>query len=318
MSPLPLGEGRGEGSGRSRAPVHHNPRARPWPAVCIAPREDPSVCGPCATPGPPPGRRQMSTAVPTAVPIVVQKYGGSSVADVEKIRKVARAGEGHARRGLPGGGGGLAPWATPPTSCWRWPSRCRRIRRGASWTCCSPAASASPWRCCRWRCTSWACRRSASPAARAASSPTTRTRRRASWRCGRTASRTSWRRARWSSSRATRASPTSGRSRRWGAAARTPRRWRWRRRWARRLRDLLRRGRRLLRGPAGGRRTRGSWTELTYDEMQELASAGAKVLNAQAVEFAKAKGIVILAQHGARAGHGHGGAGARGRRRTRG
>ncbi|MBF5042513.1 aspartate kinase [Aggregicoccus sp. 17bor-14] len=36
--------------------------------------------------------------------------------------------------------------------------------------------------------------------------------------------------------------------------------------------------------------------QLTYDEMQELASAGAKVLNAQAVEFAKAKGIVILAK----------------------
>ncbi len=35
---------------------------------------------------------------------------------------------------------------------------------------------------------------------------------------------------------------------------------------------------------------------LSYDEMQELASAGAKVLNAQAVEFAKARGIVILAR----------------------
>jgi aspartate kinase len=35
---------------------------------------------------------------------------------------------------------------------------------------------------------------------------------------------------------------------------------------------------------------------LSYDEMQELATAGAKVLNAQAVEFAKDKGIVILAR----------------------
>ncbi|MFZ5470729.1 MAG: aspartate kinase [Myxococcota bacterium] len=35
---------------------------------------------------------------------------------------------------------------------------------------------------------------------------------------------------------------------------------------------------------------------LSYDEMQELASAGAKVLNATAVEFAKQKGIVILAK----------------------
>jgi aspartate kinase len=44
--------------------------------------------------------------------------------------------------------------------------------------------------------------------------------------------------------------------------------------------------------------------QLTYDEMQELASAGAKVLNAQAVEFAKAKGIVILAKTAHAAGTG--------------
>ncbi|AGC46639.1 aspartate kinase [Myxococcus stipitatus DSM 14675] len=35
---------------------------------------------------------------------------------------------------------------------------------------------------------------------------------------------------------------------------------------------------------------------LSYDEMQELASAGAKVLNAQAVEWAKSRGIAILAR----------------------
>lgn len=35
--------------------------------------------------------------------------------------------------------------------------------------------------------------------------------------------------------------------------------------------------------------------ELTHEEMQELAVAGAKVLNAQAVQFAKAKGIAIYA-----------------------
>ena len=35
---------------------------------------------------------------------------------------------------------------------------------------------------------------------------------------------------------------------------------------------------------------------LSYDEMQELAHAGARVLNAQAVQFAKEKGIVILAR----------------------
>lgn len=36
--------------------------------------------------------------------------------------------------------------------------------------------------------------------------------------------------------------------------------------------------------------------EISYEEMQELAEAGAKVLNAQAVEFAKDKGIAIYAR----------------------
>lgn len=36
--------------------------------------------------------------------------------------------------------------------------------------------------------------------------------------------------------------------------------------------------------------------ELTYEEMQELAAAGARVLNAQAVQFAKARGIAIFAR----------------------
>ena len=42
-------------------------------------------------------------------------------------------------------------WATRPTSCSTSPSRCRRCRRAASWTCCSPPASGSRWRCWRWR-----------------------------------------------------------------------------------------------------------------------------------------------------------------------
>lgn len=36
--------------------------------------------------------------------------------------------------------------------------------------------------------------------------------------------------------------------------------------------------------------------EISYEEMQELAEAGARVLNAQAVEFAKEKGIAIFAR----------------------
>jgi aspartate kinase len=37
-------------------------------------------------------------------------------------------------------------------------------------------------------------------------------------------------------------------------------------------------------------------SEISYEEMQELAEAGARVLNAQAVEFAKDKGIAIYAR----------------------
>src|ERR1700741_1954543 len=37
-------------------------------------------------------------------------------------------------------------------------------------------------------------------------------------------------------------------------------------------------------------------TQLSYEEMQELAESGAKVLHAQAVEFAKEKGIAIYAR----------------------
>ena len=36
--------------------------------------------------------------------------------------------------------------------------------------------------------------------------------------------------------------------------------------------------------------------EISYEEMQELAEAGAKVLNAQAVEFAKERGIALYAR----------------------
>jgi aspartate kinase len=45
-------------------------------------------------------------------------------------------------------------------------------------------------------------------------------------------------------------------------------------------------------------------TLLGYDEMQELASAGARVLNARAVAWAKANGIVIHAMHAHEAGTG--------------
>src|SRR6186997_3368974 len=41
-------------------------------------------------------------------------------------------------------------------------------------------------------------------------------------------------------------------------------------------------------------------SELSYEEMQELAESGAKVLNAQAVEFAKDRGIALYARATAR------------------
>ncbi len=101
----------------------------------------------------------------SSMSIVVQKYGGSSVADVEKIQPGRREGGRQARAGARTWSSSSRRWATPPTSCSRSPSRSPPTRRGASSTCCSPPASASRWRCSRWRSTSAGCRRSASPAA---------------------------------------------------------------------------------------------------------------------------------------------------------
>ena len=43
-------------------------------------------------------------------------------------------------------------------------------------------------------------------------------------------------------------------------------------------------------------RRRDAFGTLSYEETQEMAEAGAKVLNAQAVEFAKERGIAIYAR----------------------
>ena len=84
--------------------------------------------------------------------IVVQKYGGSSVADVEHIRKVAdrvaaTQGGGQGRRG-----GGLRHGRHHRRAAGAGQAGDARTPRGASWTCCSPPASASRWRCSPWRC----------------------------------------------------------------------------------------------------------------------------------------------------------------------
>ena len=62
------------------------------------------------------------------------------------------------------------------------------------------------------------------------------------------------------------------------------------------LRDLLGRGRRLFRRSAGRAETPRRIASLSYEETQEMAESGAKVLNAQAVEFAKERGIAIYAR----------------------
>ena len=133
-------------------------------------------------------------------------------------------------------------------------------------------------------------------AVKRASSPTTRTPRRASSRCGRCASARSSDRGKvvivagFQGVSPRKEVTTLGRGRlrhHRGGAGRGA---------GRRLRDLLRRGRRLHRRPARGPRAPRRLDEISYEEMQELARAGAKVLNAQAVEFAREKGIAIHAR----------------------
>ena len=61
----------------------------------------------------------------------------------------------------------------------------------------------------------------------------------------------------------------------------------------RRLRDLHRRRRRLHRRPAHRARAPGSSTASRYEEMLELAAAGAKVLHLRCVEYARRSGMPI-------------------------
>ena len=110
-------------------------------------------------------RATISRAEVRRMAIVVQKYGGSSVADVERIQKVADRVAATRGRGQGRGGGGLGHGRHHRRAARPWPgSVTREPRRGASWTCCSPPASASRWRCSRWRSTRAACPPSASPA----------------------------------------------------------------------------------------------------------------------------------------------------------
>ena len=67
--------------------------------------------------------------------LVVQKYGGSSVADADRIRRVAerivetkKAGNDVVVV--------VSAMGTPPTTCSTWLNRSAPPRRPGSWTCC--------------------------------------------------------------------------------------------------------------------------------------------------------------------------------------
>ena len=55
--------------------------------------------------------------------IVVMKFGGSSVADAEKIRAAARRAIQTRRRRATRSSWSSRPWATRPTTWWTWPGR---------------------------------------------------------------------------------------------------------------------------------------------------------------------------------------------------
>ena len=221
--------------------------------------------------------------------LVVQKYGGSSVADAESIKRVAAAHrrdqEGRQRRRRRRLRDGRHH---------RRADRPRRAglpaaRRRASSTCCSPRASASRWRCSRWRSTTSASRRARSPARRPASSPTRRTARRGSSTSRPAASSEALDegaiadRRRLPGRRPGHQGHHHARPRRLGHHRRRARR----RARRRRLRDLHRRRRRLHRRPAHRARAPASSPRITYEEMLELAASGAKVLHLRCVEYAR-------------------------------
>ena len=94
--------------------------------------------------GPGPGRAGRYRVVPVA--LIVQKYGGTSVADADRIKAVAEHVAFTRRPGPRPGGGGLGAWARRPTTSSPWPTRCRPPSPAGRWTCCSPSASARAWR----------------------------------------------------------------------------------------------------------------------------------------------------------------------------
>ena len=74
--------------------------------------------------------------------LIVQKYGGSSLADADRIKHVAGRIARERADGRATWSWWSAPWATPPTTCWSMAAQItRRARIHARWTCCWRPAS---------------------------------------------------------------------------------------------------------------------------------------------------------------------------------
>ena len=222
--------------------------------------------------------------------VVVQKYGGS------RWRRRAHHECRPAHRGHPRAGNSVCavsrPAATPPTSCSPWPTRSPRGPRNASWTCCSPPASASAAPCWPWRSTPSGMRPSASPARRPASSPTRATPRQDRGHLAAPRRTGAGRRQDHPRRR------LSGGHDQQGRDHAGPRRLRHHgggpgpRPGRRRLRDLLRR-RWRLHGQSGHRAQGPQAHAVSYEEMLEMAASGAQVLALRSVEYARNYNVVI-------------------------
>ena len=70
-----------------------------------------------------PASRRASVRSALPVALVVQKYGGSSVADADGIKRVAQRIVADAARPATTSSSWSRRWATPPTSCSTWPTR---------------------------------------------------------------------------------------------------------------------------------------------------------------------------------------------------
>ena len=209
--------------GTARDPTQSRATAsdRPLDRRQVAAPRGPAAC---------PGRRSRPCAVCSLVrmPVVVQKFGGTSVGDAERIRAVAD----HIARTRRQGTDVVAVVSAmgKTTDDLIHLANCvSSIQPPAlSTTCSSAPGSASPCRCCAWRWPSSGSTPPPSPGARSASSPTTTTPGPRSRRSRATACARRWPPGRCPSWRVSRASRRSARSRRSAGAGPTPRPWHWR------------------------------------------------------------------------------------------